>query len=247
MLSSSLCALLFCPCLIRFIILSIRIVSSHSRCNASSGFPQSSIKSYALSRDRGKPSSKTRRPGNSRILRRTRVVIVALDTRSPRAMISAHSLPRGVSRATSSRKRLPLLKCATPHSSTRRSQSNPFPDPGPPTTSTMRAGFWPRTLSAPIKNSSRCSFSSPLTSTTRNNSLSVSSSGRSPMLVSSLLTPSRQRYVPALSTPPTLPPWSVFANWLKRSVNGSYSQSAKARDPGFEGSTRSHVCSGCHV
>mmetsp|Transcript_25946 Transcript_25946/g.42155 ORF Transcript_25946/g.42155 Transcript_25946/m.42155 type:complete len:208 (+) Transcript_25946:372-995(+) len=136
-------------------IRSINTVSSQSKCNASSGGPHSSTKSLAFSKLLGNPSSNILRPGCNLILLRINAVTNAELTKSPLAMISATSLPSGVCASTSSRNISPHDRCTAPQSFASRSHNAPLPLPGPPTTSTMRAGASPRIRSAARRKQSR--------------------------------------------------------------------------------------------
>mmetsp|Transcript_22553 Transcript_22553/g.71540 ORF Transcript_22553/g.71540 Transcript_22553/m.71540 type:complete len:202 (+) Transcript_22553:298-903(+) len=165
--------------------------SSQTKCSASSGRPHCASKSIALSRERGKPSSSSRRPPKERMRRRSRVTMSAEETSSPRSMMPATSRPSGVSASTSERSRSPQETCETSHSSTRRRQRTPLPLPGPPTTRIQRAGFEASSASEACRNSSRSM--APLLSTSAwwKSSSSVASSGLSPTLASSARRPSR--------------------------------------------------------
>mmetsp|Transcript_2160 Transcript_2160/g.3140 ORF Transcript_2160/g.3140 Transcript_2160/m.3140 type:complete len:222 (-) Transcript_2160:517-1182(-) len=181
-------------------ILSNNTVSSQSKWSANSGGPQSSTKSRAFSKLLGNPSNSTLLPGKLLIRRLINAVTVALETSSPRSMISFTSRPNGVFASTSSRNISPHERWIIPHSFTSRSHKAPLPLPGPPTTNTIRAGDCPNILSAALRKQFNRNFPSLETLISSNRVSRVDSSGRSPTDSRSNLMRLRFRYGPSEST-----------------------------------------------
>jgi hypothetical protein len=130
------------------------------------------------------------------------------------------------------------LRWTAPHVSASRRHNSPFPDPGPPTTNTIRAGAFPNMRSAALRKQSRWRRPSPFESTSSSKDFSVSSSGRSPTDSSNRRILLRLRYGPA--SPPPPPPSKSFAasldddvlaNCRNRSDSADISHSPKATDP----------------